>query len=147
MLHVAFIALETDGDNFVFFLLVEKPSNWEKMPQDSNGREATVHLVALQQGNLEYIDALSRFEATMRSSYQKIVSIQRIQNPVLYGQYMARKKEMEKRNPPKCENEQWLFHGTKPQVVDNINTQGFNRSFKKGMAQVFAYGLLFAFFK
>ena len=130
MLHVA---LETGGIMF-FFLLVEKPSNWDKMPQDSNGREATVHLVALQQVDPEYKDALSKFETTMRSSYQKIVSIQRIQNPVLYGQYMARKKEMEKRNPPDCQNERWLFHGTNSQVVDNISTQGFNRSFKNGMA-------------
>ena len=130
MLHVAFIALETD---FVFLLLVEKPSNWDKMPQDSNGREATVHLVALQQVDPEYKDALNKFETTMRSSYQKIVSIQRIQNPVLYGQYMARKKEMEKRNPPGHLNERWLFHGTNSQVVDNINTQGFNRSFKNSM--------------
>lgn len=102
------------------------------MPKDSNGREATVHLVTLKQGDPEYKDALTKFEVTMKSKYQAIVSIERIQNPVIYGQYVARQKEMEKRNPPGCQNERWLFHGTKSDVVENINTQGFNRSFKNG---------------
>ncbi len=104
------------------------------MPKDSNGRELTVHLVALKQSDPEYKDAQAKFDATMRlqSHYSQIVTIQRIQNPVLYGQYMARKKEMEKRNPPGWQNERMLFHGTNAGVVDNINTQGFNRSFKSG---------------
>ena len=114
------------------FCIVEKPSDWDPMPKDSNSREAIVHLVPLKQTSGEYVDALGQFNKTMQSNYQKIVSIQRIQNPVLYGQYVARKKEMDKRNPPNCQNERWLFHGTKAHVVENINTQGFNRSFKDG---------------
>ena len=102
------------------------------MPKDANGRELTVHLVTLNITDPEYKDSLAKFDVTMKSRYSQIVSIQRIQNPVLYGQYIARKKEMEKRNPPGCQNERYLFHGTKPQVTDNINTQGFNRSFKHG---------------
>ena len=103
------------------------------MPKDSNGREAIVHLVPLKQTSAEYVDTLGKFNMTIpQSHYQKIISIQRIQNPVQYGQYVARKKEMDKRNPPGCQNERWLFHGTKPDVVENINTQGFNRSFKNG---------------
>ncbi len=102
------------------------------MPKDSNGREAIVHLVPLKQTSAEYVDALGQFNKTMQSAryYQKIVSIQRIQNPVQHGQYVARKKEMDKRNPPGFQNERRLFHGTKAHVVENINTQGFNRSFK-----------------
>ena len=110
--------------------IVEKPSDWDTMPKDSNGREAIVHLVPLKQTSAEYKNALGKFNKTMQSSYQKIVSIQRIQNPVQYGQYVARKKEMDKRNPPGCQNERWLFHGTRPDVVENINAQGLNRSFK-----------------
>ena len=100
------------------------------MPKDSNGHEAIVHLVPLKQTSAEYKNALGQFNKTMQSHYQKIVSIQRIQNPVQYGQYVARKKEMDKRNPRRCQNERWLFHGTKSHVVENINIQGFNRSFK-----------------
>ena len=102
------------------------------MPKDSNGREAIVHLVPLKQTSAEYKNALGQFNMTMQSKYLKIVSIERIQNPVQYGQYVARKKEMDKRNPPGYQNERWLFHGTNPNVIENINTQGFNRSFKNG---------------
>ena len=36
---------------------------------------------------------------------------------------------METHNPPGIMNERLLFHGTKPEVCDKINSQGFNRSY------------------
>ena len=61
--------------------------------------------------------------------YNTIVKIQRIQNPMLYSQYIAKKKDMEKHNPPGHRNERRLFHGTPADVCPKINQQGFNRSF------------------
>ena len=59
----------------------------------------------------------------------RIIKIQRIQNPTLYSQYIARKKEMDKLNPQGCQNERRLFHGTKPDTCPKINHGGFNRSY------------------
>ena len=104
---------------------------------DFSGMEKRVHLVTLTAGSPEYNNVESQFNKTMAkgSSCKQIVSIQRIQNPVLYHQFMVRKKEMEKRNPLGYQNERWLFHGTTSDALDHINTQGFNRSFagKNGM--------------
>ena len=110
------------------------------MPTDSKGKEKHVHLVTLIAGGPEYNNVESQFNKTMAkgSNYTQILSIQRLQNPVLYQQYMVRKKEMDKHNPP-GQNELWLFHGTSPDTLDKINTQGFNRSFagKNGMFIIF----------
>ena len=106
------------------------------MPVDSNGIEKPVHLIPLTAGSPEYNTVESQFNKTMaKGNNNQIVSIQRIQNPVLYHQFMVRKKEMEKRNPSGYQNERWLFHGTTSDALDHINTQGFNRSFagKNGM--------------
>ena len=125
----------------VIYLLLaaaeDKPKDWDPMPTDAKGKEKHVHLVTLTAGSPEYNNVESQFNTTMvkGSSYSQIVSIQRIQNPVLYQQYMVRKREMDKHNPPGHQNERWLFHGTSPDTLDKINTQGFNRSFagKNGM--------------
>lgn len=63
------------------------------------------------------------------NNYNSIVKIQRIQNPMLYSQYIAKKKDMNKHNPPGHQNEWRLFHGTPANVCPQINQQGFNRSF------------------
>jgi len=62
-------------------------------------------------------------------NYNSIVKIQRIQNPMLYSQYNAKKKDMDKHNPTGHQNEWRLFHGTPGNVCPKINQQGFNRSF------------------
>ena len=113
------------------------------MPTDANGKEVAVHLVTLKTNSREYKHVESQFNATMRvgsqysqilsiqgSHYSQILSIQRLQNPILYGQYVARKKEMDKQNPSGHQNWLWLWHGTGSNVLNNINTQGFNRSFQ-----------------
>ena len=63
------------------------------------------------------------------NTYNGIVKIQRIQNPMLYAQYIAKKKVMKKHNLPGFQNEQRLFHGTPADICPKINQQGFNRSF------------------
>ena len=114
------------------FLLEEKPVNWDPMPSNSSGKEAHVHMVTLPLTSEEYLEAEKKFNVSMAKgkNYSNIHSIQRLQNPILYGQYIARKKEMDRRNPTGHENENWVFHGTHFSVLENINTQGFNRIFK-----------------
>ena len=108
------------------------PDNWDPMPVDVNGKEKPVHLVALKTGSTEYNCVEKEFNKTMNkgTNYtQIIISIQRVQHPVLYQQYAVRKKKMDKQNHLGCQNERWLWHGTSPDTIDKINTQGFNRSF------------------
>ena len=90
---------------FLNTITVEKPPDWDTMPSDSSGKEVPVHLVDQKPGSNEYNDVLSKFDLTMKGRYTNIVSIQRMQNPIQYGQYVARKREMEKRNPTGCKNE------------------------------------------
>ena len=115
--------------HYYYIIGDSKPSHWEPMPVDSTGKkEEYVHIVDLDPGCSEYQDVLKEFDKTMKSAYQNI-KIQRIQNPTLYGQYVARRKEMDKQNPPGHQNERLLFHGTSADTVPKINLQGFNRGF------------------
>lgn len=57
-----------------------------------------------------------------------LLQIQRIQNPELYKQYLAKKAQMNKRNK-EMDSEKTLWHGTSSDVIQYINRDGFNRSF------------------
>ena len=61
--------------------------------------------------------------------YTQIDSIERIQNPLLYSQYITRKKKMDEDNPKNHVNERKLFHGTDNQTSLKINQMGFDRNF------------------
>lgn len=121
------------------------------------------HVVALSPLTPEYNEVKSKFEKTMTSlqypssvhpshglvattkyatkyaqysgQYNQIVKIERIQNPSLHGQYVAKKKIMDKHNPSNTMNERELFHGCPGDVAQKISHHGFNRSFagKNGM--------------
>ena len=111
-----------------------RPSHWDPMPLDPrSSKEAALHCADLPVGSKEYNEVLQEFDKTMKpggvAHYTQIVKIQRIQNPMLYAQYIAKKKDMEKHNPPGHQNEKRLFHGTPADVCPKINQQGFNRSF------------------
>ena len=113
--------------NFPSFF-VEIPKSWEKMPIDlQTKKEAMYHLFDVVDTSKEFIDVQQKFASSVRA--KKIVSIKRVQNTVLYGQYVARKKAMESLNPPGTKNERLLFHGTKSDICQKINSQGFNRSY------------------
>lgn len=101
------------------------PNGWAPMPRDERGNEVAVHTVNLANTCAEYHDVARRVRQTLPS--QNIVSIARIQNPFLYQSYQLRKQKMEKENGG--DNERQLFHGTNPDNVTKINTQGFDRSF------------------
>ena len=118
-------------------LIGEKPSTWDPMPLDPNGKDVPLHIVDIPSSDAEYNDVKQKFDQTMMGSYRDIVRIQRIQNPALYLQFIARKKAMDKHNPPGHQNERRLFHGTSAVTCPKINQCGFNRSFagKNGNSQ------------
>lgn len=100
------------------------PRGWAPMPLDERGNEVAVHTVSLASTCAEYQEVAQRVRQTLPS--QNIVSIARIQNPFLYQSYQLRKQKMKKDNGG--DNERQLFHGTNPDNVTKINTQGFDRS-------------------
>ena len=95
------------------------------MPRNQAGNDVTVHTVQLSPASREYQDVTLKIHQNGWST--TIASIERIQNPHLYQAYQIRKAKMDKDNGGN--NERQLFHGTNPESVTNINTQGFNRSF------------------
>lgn len=104
------------------------------MDTDSLGRENPVHLAPVKVGTEEYSEVLGHFNRSMivgtgPNNYAQILSIKRVQNSMLHVQYIAKKKNMDKRNPAGHVNEILLWHGTNEEVLESINMQGFNRSF------------------
>ena len=100
------------------------------MPLDSTGKEMVCRLIELQTNDFEYQEVADAFTNTMPPPgssgsivWNSITKIERIQNPMLYAQYSARKTAMDK------DNEKILFHGCPSNVVTDICHQGFNRSF------------------
>ena len=104
------------------------------------------HIVHLDPKSTEYGEVKNKFEQTMASSlqpshvavgiahpyskqYSQIIKIERIQNPFLHAQYVAKKKAMDKHNPSSIVNERKLFHGCPGDVATKICHHGFNRSF------------------
>ena len=98
------------------------------MPIDpQTKKECMYHPFDLKNTSQEFVDVQHRLALTVKA--QKIINIQRVQNTMLYGQYIARKNAMEKLNTPGTNNETLLFHGTSLDTIPKINSQGFNRSF------------------
>lgn len=95
------------------------------MPRNQAGFDVTVHAVNLAPTSVEYQAVATTFYQTVGN--YSISGIERIQNPHLYQSYQLRKQKMDKDNGGN--NERQLFHGTSPDNVSKINSQGFNRSF------------------
>ena len=112
----------------ILFFPIETPKTWEKMSIDPHTQKQTMcQLFSLKNTSQEYMGVHQKFASTVPA--QKIISIQRVQNTMLYGQYSARKKAMENLFPLSTKYENLLFHGTRADTCQKINFQGFNRSF------------------
>uniref|UniRef100_A0A672TDR8 Poly [ADP-ribose] polymerase n=1 Tax=Sinocyclocheilus grahami TaxID=75366 RepID=A0A672TDR8_SINGR len=111
------------------------PSNWEDMKGQS------VVLIELKAGSQEFTDVEKEFRKTGLSS--NIIKIERVQNCALWRNYMIKKEELEDKNKHK-NNEKCLFHGTGPHTTDQINNQGFNRSFAGMNGAMYGNGTYFA---
>jgi poly [ADP-ribose] polymerase 10/14/15 len=133
----------------------KKAAHWDPMPFDEEThKEAVCHTIALDSASKEYNAVLEAFEETMTNGfpvgdtntrhYTAIKSIKRIQNPKLYSQYIARKKQMDESNPPGHQNERKLFHGCAVNAIESINHGGFNRSFCGKNATYLGDGMYFS---
>ena len=107
------------------------------MTDPATKKEVPLRVIDLAPGSRGYTSALAEFDKTMKAKYKTIVSIQRVQNPVLHRQYIAKKKHLDSQNPSSVQNERWLFHGTKPSSITLINQTNFNRSYRgqNGMSE------------
>ncbi|XP_028405449.1 uncharacterized protein LOC114528070 [Dendronephthya gigantea] len=125
---------------------IDLPSFWEDQPQGK-----IVHLVDLKESSSEYQEIFKHFLKNWNSKKTSInVSvkmIQRIQNPVLYTSYVARKRMLKKLKKG-CENEMSLFHGTATKNIPIINVHNFSRSFtgatRGHFSQIYGQGVYFA---
>ncbi|XP_025094887.1 poly [ADP-ribose] polymerase 14-like isoform X2 [Pomacea canaliculata] len=114
------------------------PEEWEFHEEE----EDAVKLVNLVNGCDEYKTVHENFSRTAEGTFS-ILSIQRIQNSVLYKQYMAKKDQMDKQNKG-MESEKILWHGTSLNAIQYINRYGFDRSFCGKNATWYGQGVYFA---
>ena len=107
---------------------VSVPEYWEPQPKEANGKELVVHLVTLNPNDPNHKDEFKKisdhFQQT--ASQQKILQIQRVQNPSLFKLYRLKKQSLDNKNGS---NEKFLFHGTKGDSLHEINKAGLNRNF------------------
>ncbi|XP_070212581.1 protein mono-ADP-ribosyltransferase PARP14-like [Littorina saxatilis] len=115
------------------------PSNWEP-----HGTNEQVKLVKLKTTDKEYGEVEDRLRDTQGNKYVTIVSVDRIQNVMLYQQYQAKKTNMDEQNGKGFPNEMTLWHGTATDAIQSINNHGFNRSYCGKNATVFGEGVYFA---
>ncbi|XP_022795893.1 poly [ADP-ribose] polymerase 14-like [Stylophora pistillata] len=117
---------------------VPLPLEWDVHPKDGSGKEKEVHLVLLDPNASEYKKVADEVRKT---SPVNIIKIERVQNPVLYRQYMVRRDQMEHKNGG---NEKQLFHGTAASSCPTLSKFGFNRSYCGKNATVYGNGVYFA---
>ncbi|XP_067289789.1 protein mono-ADP-ribosyltransferase PARP14 [Pseudorasbora parva] len=111
------------------------PSHWD----DMKGKQ--VVLVKLKAGSKEYKEVEKEFRRTGLT--YNIIEIERVQNSTLWKNYMIKNEELEEKNKHK-NNEKRLFHGTGPDCTDQINNNGFNRSFAGMNGAMYGNGTYFA---
>ena len=100
------------------------------MPENHNGKEIACHLVSLQPLDPEYQKVLATYKKAKGLQFNlsnRMISIQRVQNPNLYVQYAKRKDTIDRQNP-NIRTERWLFCCCEENDVENICHQGFNKS-------------------
>ncbi|XP_064870903.1 uncharacterized protein LOC115115490 isoform X1 [Oncorhynchus nerka] len=111
------------------------PRHWDAMPANTSCLSCLI-----QPGSPEHNEVLNLFRATCPN---KVIQIERIQNPTLWRSLQIKKHDMELRNGHQ-KNEKRLFHGTCHTTINHINNHGFNRSFAGKNATVFGNGTYFA---
>ncbi|GLD59823.1 extended synaptotagmin-3-like protein [Lates japonicus] len=111
------------------------PEHWNPMPANT-----PCLAVPINAGTTEYNEILKMFQA---SCNRTVITIERIQNPVLWKSLQIKKRDMEQRNGHQ-NNEKRLFHGTCYTTVNLINEHGFNRSYAGKNATALGHGTYFA---
>ncbi|XP_076078270.1 protein mono-ADP-ribosyltransferase PARP14-like isoform X1 [Mytilus galloprovincialis] len=117
----------------------EPPVTWVPMDEKEN-----LKVVPLQTKDKEYQDVTSQFLSTAGGTKLEFVKVERIQNKVLYQQFIAKKKSMDDTNPKTVQNERSLWHGFSVDALDSICRYGFNRSYCGKNATACGAGVYFA---
>ncbi len=100
-------------------------------------------LIDLDKNSKEFKEVLNQIEnsgfSISSNHFQRVVSIQRIQNKRLFIQYQTHKEEFCKKYAS-ITYERTLFHGTNEDCVEKIWKNGFNRSYAGKNATAFGKG-------
>ncbi|XP_062616538.1 protein mono-ADP-ribosyltransferase PARP15-like [Saccostrea cucullata] len=112
------------------------PTSWTTMKNNQ-----TLVEITLNHWDNEYQEVMSKFKATSMREVS-ISEIRRVQNPYLYQQYAAKRKEIEVKNGKNPQK--WLWHGTYPETVDKIINNGFNRGYCGRNGTIYGAGVYFA---
>ena len=128
------------------------PSTWDEI---EDGKE--VVRVEVKKDSSEFNEVSQKFLATAGGiTAQHIVSILRIQNPRIYKFYAREKEMLEKKRATALANQgqgfgvEWnLWHGTSEEIIQQIVTKGFNRSYAgkngKSVRYLFIYFVIHLF--
>lgn len=95
-----------------------KPLSWSQMSQNEE-----VLLVSLSEHSIEYMTVVLNISMTLRN---KIVSVDRVQNPYLWGSYMLKKEEYINYLGFGIAKEEKLFHATAEGNVNSIVRNNFD---------------------
>ena len=120
--------------------MLEIPKEWERLPCGTN---YDYRIVPLSPSSHEYKDVSERFQKTVQlhlrqnapvPPYPSLVTIERVQNPRMYHKYLQEKDALRKKRAAQLKGnkatlEMELFHGTGPDAIDHIVSNGFNRSY------------------
>ncbi|CAL1541137.1 unnamed protein product [Lymnaea stagnalis] len=112
------------------------PKNWAEMSMS-----VSLKVVELKPDGNDYHKVAMQYK--LMGANGDIKKIERVQNRSLYQQYVAKKREIDGRNP-KNSNELSLFHGSDISAINDINKTGFNRSYCGKNATVYGEGVYFA---
>ncbi|KAK6178600.1 hypothetical protein SNE40_013353 [Patella caerulea] len=115
------------------------PNYWAK---DVTGN---LNVITLEESSDEYKEVEKNFRATLGRESAKITQIERIQNLSLFQQYVSKKGQMKQDLPNTVVVEkEVLWHGTDSAAVNNINKNGFSRSYCGKNAVAYGEGVYFA---
>lgn len=118
---------------------ISLPLTWAKHHNDE-----PVMVVPLKRSDAEYLAVQRDLKASIGPTPVTILSIDRVQNRMLYQQYWVKKQHMDRQNGPGFPNEKLLWHGTANDAIQNINNHGFNRSYCGKNATAYGDGVYFA---
>ena len=109
-------------------------------------------LEELAEGDVEREGVENFFNESIGDHSVNFISIKRIESLSLWQSYVAKRNQLQKRARAEGLDEVaaeayehvWMFHGTVPDVIPKICSQGFNRSFCGRNAVRYGKGVYFA---
>ncbi|KAG7244446.1 hypothetical protein INR49_030098 [Caranx melampygus] len=117
------------------------PSHWDKSALPDFGYKLVDLSISVEDRKI-YRKIEKSFKHTMPQG--KIHSIQRIQNPSLWGKFQMQKKMMKARNGGTNVKELQLFHGTDESLIDAICKENFDWRWSGEHGTVYGKGSYFA---